>query len=182
MTVRSTLRASLIAATCIALASCVTAPPEPEPAPPAPAPAPTPTPPPVQQPTYENWMDAPRTPGDWYFRTTASGSQAVYGPADSEAIFALTCNRAERTITLTRAGHGTAPSAMRIRTETVERTLAAQGASTGLSTIAATLPATDPLLAAMAFSKGRFAVETQGLATLYIPSWPEVTRVIEDCR
>ena len=33
-----------------------------------------------------------------------------------------------------------------------------------------------------AFSKGRFAIETPGLATLYVPSYPEITRVIEDCR
>jgi len=33
----------------------------------------------------------------------------------------------------------------------------------------------------MALSKGRFAVETQGLETLYVPAWPEMTRVIEDC-
>ncbi len=71
---------------------------------------------------------------------------------------------------------------MNIRTETSDRAVPAQQAGTGLSMLAATLPAADPLLAAMAFSKGRFAVETQGLATLYIPSWPEVTRVIEDCR
>ncbi|MDG2003332.1 MAG: hypothetical protein P8J20_08375 [Novosphingobium sp.] len=48
--------------------------------------------------------------------------------------------------------------------------------------IAVTLPASDPLLDAMAFSRGRFAVETAGLPTLYVPSWPEVSRVIEDCR
>lgn len=175
-------RALAVAATCAALASCVTPPPAPPPPAPAPAPTPTPAPPPVERPTYDNWMDAPATPGDWYFRTTASGSQAVYGPTNSEAIFALTCNLPERTITMTRAGSAAGEVTMRIRTETRERTLAAQTASTGLSTIAATLPATDPLLAAMAFSKGRFAVETSGLATLYIPSWPEVTRVIEDCR
>jgi hypothetical protein len=44
------------------------------------------------------------------------------------------------------------------------------------------VPAQDPLLDAMAFSKGRFAVESAGLATLYVPPYPEVTRVIEDCR
>ena len=47
---------------------------------------------------------------------------------------------------------------------------------------AAGLPARDPLLDAMAFSKGRFAVEVAGLPTLYLPSWIEVSRVIEDCR
>ena len=44
------------------------------------------------------------------------------------------------------------------------------------------MPARDPLLDAMAFSKGRFALEVAGLPTLYVPSYPEVTRVIEDCR
>jgi hypothetical protein len=34
----------------------------------------------------------------------------------------------------------------------------------------------------MAFSRGRFAIETAGLPTLYVPSWPEVSRVVEDCR
>ncbi|RIV78209.1 hypothetical protein [Pelagerythrobacter aerophilus] len=172
-----------VATTCLALASCIT--PAPEPAPPAPAPepvAPAPAPLPVTQPTYDNWMDAPATPGDWYFRSTSGGSQAVFGPANSEAIFALTCNRAERTIAMTRAGSAAGATAMHIRTETRERAVPAQQAGTQLPMLAATLPAADPLLEAMAFSKGRFAVETQGLATLYIPSWPEVTRVIEDCR
>ncbi len=48
--------------------------------------------------------------------------------------------------------------------------------------LAITLNARDPLFDAMAISKGRFAVEVGGEATLYVPSWPEVTRVIEDCR
>lgn len=175
-------RALAVATTCLALASCVTPAPEPAPPPPAPEPAPAPAPPPVAPPAYDNWMDAPATPGDWYFRSTAGGSQAVFGPTNSAAIFALTCDRAARTITMTRAGSAAGATAMHVRTETRERAVPAQQAGTGLSMLAATLPASDPLLAAMAFSKGRFAVETQGLATLYIPSWPEVTRVIEDCR
>ncbi|WP_338445507.1 hypothetical protein V5F89_10015 [Pelagerythrobacter marensis] len=170
----------LAAAACIALASCVQPAPEPTPAPPPP-PAPQPAPPPVAQPSHENWMDAPATPGDWHFRTVDGGSQAVYGPASSEAAFALTCNRAQRAVTLTRAGTANGETTMHIRTETREQTLSASRAGRELPTIAATLPANDPLLAAMAFSKGRFAVETPGLPALYIPSWPEVTRVIEDC-
>jgi len=34
----------------------------------------------------------------------------------------------------------------------------------------------------MAFSRGRFALETAGQETLYLPSWPEISRVVEDCR
>ena len=46
----------------------------------------------------------------------------------------------------------------------------------------ASVPARDPLLDAMAFSRGRFAVEVSGGPTLVVPAYPEVTRVIEDCR
>jgi len=44
------------------------------------------------------------------------------------------------------------------------------------------LSARDPLLDAIAFSRGRFALEAAGLETLYLPAWPELSRVIEDCR
>ena len=48
--------------------------------------------------------------------------------------------------------------------------------------VIARIDARDPLLDAIAFSKGRFVVDVVGLPTLYVPSFPEVTRVIEDCR
>ncbi len=48
--------------------------------------------------------------------------------------------------------------------------------------MAVAIPARDPILDAMALTKGRFAIEAQGTQTLYIPAWAEVTRVIEDCR
>lgn len=71
---------------------------------------------------------------------------------------------------------------MRIRTETTERLLTANPSSDGRPLLIVELAAQDRLLDAMAFSRGRFAVETGGLPTLYLPAWAEVTRVIEDCR
>jgi hypothetical protein len=71
---------------------------------------------------------------------------------------------------------------MRVLTEFQDRALDAMPARSDPPTIAARIPTHDPLLDAMAFSKGRFAVEIGGLPTLYAPSWAEVTRVIEDCR
>ena len=38
------------------------------------------------------------------------------------------------------------------------------------------------MLDRIAFSRGRFAVQTTGLTSLAIPIWPEFTRVVEDCR
>lgn len=72
---------------------------------------------------------------------------------------------------------------MRIRTETGDRVLTGQplvGARNG--GVFVQLDSSDPLLDAMAVTKGRFAIETEGAPTLYLPSWAEVTRVIEDCR
>lgn len=48
--------------------------------------------------------------------------------------------------------------------------------------VAIELPARSPTLDEMAFSRGRFAVDVNGLPTLVFPAWAEVGRVIEDCR
>ena len=71
---------------------------------------------------------------------------------------------------------------MRMYTEARDASLSAQPQAGTVPMVVAALPARDPLLDAIAFSRGRFAVEVAGLQTLYLPSWPEITRVIEDCR
>jgi hypothetical protein len=71
---------------------------------------------------------------------------------------------------------------MRVMTEFQERALDAVPMRSDPATIVARVSVQDTLLDAMAFSKGRFAIEIAGMRTLYIPSYPEVTRVIEDCR
>jgi hypothetical protein len=40
----------------------------------------------------------------------------------------------------------------------------------------------DPLLDAIAFSRGRIGFSTSGLAAMVVPPWGEVGRVVEDCR
>ena len=158
------------------LAACV--PPSPEPTP-VPSPTPPPVaapvaPPPVAAPVYENWLDAPATPGDWRYVGGGQTSSARFGTAGPDLVIA--CDRASRRITIDRSGGATSGSAtMTIRTETQDRTLTTMDAS-------AVLPATDSLLDAIAFSRGRFAVELTGAPTLYVPAYPEITRVVEDCR
>ena len=112
------------------------------------------------------------------------GSQSV-ARFDGQALV-ISCNRDAAAVTLMRPGVAVAqvpvPVPVTIVTSAMNRTLSAI-AQPGLPpTIALTLPARDSLLDAVAFSRGRFAVETAGLPTLYVPSWPEVSRVIEDCR
>lgn len=163
------------------LAACIPPAPEPTPAPsPAPVVTPTPTPAPVVQPRPDNWMDARQTPGNWSYGAASGGTMAQYSSGNSP-VFALMCNATSRQISLTRLGSAASTGQMNIRTETSERALPVQRGATA-NALSATLQPRDPLLDAMALTKGRFAVETAGSAPLYLPAWAEVTRVIEDCR
>jgi hypothetical protein len=166
------------ALTVLALAACVP-PPEPTPAPsPTPTPAPVPTPTPTPQPFAGHWLDAPATPGDWTYRD----GLASFGQPGAQPLLTLRCDQPGGAVEIVRAGSAAAALQMRLLTEFQDRALDAMPARSDPATIVARVPARDPLLDAMAFSKGRFAVEITGLQTLYVPSWAEVTRVIEDCR
>jgi hypothetical protein len=128
-------------------------------------------------------MDAPQTPGDWFYIPQQGASIAAFGPAERQPLFAMRCDGASRTVSLGRTSASQVVQPMTIRTETVTRSFSATPAQGSVEhLVAASLPARDSFLDAMAFSKGRFAVEVAGEPTLYLPSWPEITRVIEDCR
>ena len=164
----------------LALHGCVP-PPRPAPAPapaPAPPPVPAPAPTPTPLPFTGHWMDAPATAGDWSYQP----GLAAFGVQGAQPLLMLRCDRAGGTIEISRSGAAGAPAAMRVLTEFMDRSLDAAPAVGDPATLVARVPSRDPLLDAAAFSKGRFAVEVTGLATIYIPSFPEVTRVIEDCR
>ena len=168
-----------------AIAACVPAPrpaPAPAPEPVVIRPTPTPTPLPVPQPSFADWMDAPRSAGDWSYRAQSGGSVAQFVEAGGAAQFAMRCDADSNAIVLTRTSQATQPVPLRIRTETVDRIVTAQPAGAAGAAVAIALTARDPILDAMALTKGRFAIEAQGTQTLYLPAWAEVTRVIEDCR
>lgn len=100
---------------------------------------------------------------------------ARFGPEQEPTLFSMTCDSRTGAIALMRGGASTATTMTVLTTATSRSLTITPGA-------AATLSARDPLLDAMAYSRGRFAVQVPGLAPLYLPSWPEVSRVIEDCR
>ena len=133
------------------------------PAPPPPAPVPPPP-----QPVAEAAPDLPLTPGDWSYAGEGGASAAVFGLAGAPA-FTLRCEVARRQVSLSVQG-GAQP--LRLLTSFGQRTLPA----------GAMLPASDPLLDEIVFSRGRFTVQADGLPALIVPTWPEPARVIEDCR
>jgi hypothetical protein len=170
------LRPALVLTALALVAGCVPPAAPPPPPAPAPAPAPTPAPAPPPAPLAADWQDWPRTPGDWRYARDASGSTASFGAAGARVATAR-CDRAARTVTLTRIGGTAAP--LTVRTSATTRVLRAVAAPDGG---AVTLAASDRLLDAMVFSRGRFTLEQPGLAPLVLPPWAELARVIEDCR
>ena len=130
-----------------------------------------------------HWMDAPITPGDWTYIDQGAFSFATYGTAQGGVVFGMRCDKANHKVSLDRISAQAEAVPMRIETESMTRLFTADPEQSGqVHILRAQLPAADPFLDAMALSKGRFAVELVGEPTLYLPSWPEVTRVIEDCR
>jgi hypothetical protein len=138
-------------------------------------------PPPPPPPAARDWRDVPLTPGNWFYRDEAAASQALFGPANSEASFIVRCDKARRQISLWREGL-TNGNAMVVRTTFTARNLPATVQREPLPYVIATVGARDPILDSMAFSRGRFAIEAPGLPMLIVPAWPEPARVIEDCR
>ncbi|MDX3901497.1 MAG: hypothetical protein QHC40_13450 [Sphingobium sp.] len=164
------------------LASCVAAP-EQRPAPPPasrPAPAPAPAPPPTPAPTPTEWQYRPVTPGDWRYRGDAGGSSAVFGMGASAPLLAIRCDRATRRVSFALAGAGSGP--MLVRTTYGATNWPATATSAALPETVATRAAADVVLDQIAYSRGKFGVEVQGLAPLILPAWAEVARVVEDCR
>ena len=152
----------------------------PRPAPRAPAPTPPrPTARPAATPSstvQAAWADAALSPGRWIYQPArGSGSRALFGPVNAPS-FQVACAPG-RSLNLTRSG--AAGGALTIRTTSTLRTLPGARSAQGLSV---QLPAGDPLMDAIAFSRGRFAVEADGLEPLIVPAWAEPARVVEDCR
>lgn len=71
---------------------------------------------------------------------------------------------------------------MEITTETTKRSFQVAQAEDTNPYLTADLDPNDTLFDAMAITKGRFAVGVEGMRTLYLPAWVEISRVIEDCR
>lgn len=182
MKANSALRLLTVIGALALLGSC-TAPPPPAPPPPAPKPAPPPPPPPPAPVPPANWRDIALAPGDWRWAIVNGRSTASFGVPGSAPLFTLACDKPIATVLLARSGPGgTQHMPMAVTTSTGTRPLLSEPLLSPPGWLVAELKASDPVLDAMAFSRGRFALDAAGTQTLALPSWPEVSRVIEDCR
>ncbi len=182
----------LLAAAALMLASCVapTKPAPPPPPPPAPAPVVVAPPPPPLLKLPADWRDAAQTPGDWRYTQMKQReirgtpfpaiTQATFSSSRTEDLFAITCERDTKQVQLGFKGMEADNSFITITTTAMARTLSAPASEDSWNSVS--LSPRDPILDAMAFSRGRFIIEVPGMGALYLPAWAELSRVIEDCR
>ena len=71
---------------------------------------------------------------------------------------------------------------MTVRASTSMKTFDAANTGGSPALVGVTLDPREPQLDAIAFSRGTFLVSIKGAADLVLPAWPEVARVVEDCR
>lgn len=127
--------------------------------------------------TVADWANAPLTPGGWVYHRSASNarSRATFGTRGAP-LFEIACTN-QGNIALFR--HGAAAGTITVRTSATLKQLPGSALAAGLSV---PVDENDAILDAMAFSRGRYAIEAPRVGTLIVPAWPELARVVEDCR
>lgn len=117
------------------------------------------------------------------YRQDERGSIALFGEAGRDAEFMLRCDKTRRTIFLSRKIFMPGGEVKtEIRTSAALKSFVMRPTGANPPYVATELDPRDPHLDAMAFSRGKFVVSTQGMPYLVVPNWAEVGRVIEDCR
>jgi len=119
--------------------------------------------------------------GAWSYAAIADGSEARFTGASGAVQLALRCTRSVWRVTISKAASAPATSIF-VWTTSVARTLAAPGFDVMTGRLNVQLAAYDPLLDAMVSSRGRIAVGAGTAPALVVPPWPELARVVEDCR
>lgn len=151
----------LAASGCTAIPQPETPPPAPRPVAPASAPAPPPTP-------SAGWEDRAVDRGAW--RYDAASRTAAFVPAGgANPLLSMTCSDSGIRMTSGLSGN------VSLRTSAGTDQIRFDGGSANLGN-------RDPRLDRIAFSRGRFALETPGGGALTLPVQSEIGRVIEDCR
>jgi hypothetical protein len=118
--------------------------------------------------------------GNWNYATIAGGSEANFVDSASRTQLTIRCTRLSRQVTILKPASTAAPFMWVWTSSQVKNVPATYDATS--AQVSASLPAFDPLLDAIASSRGRIGFSTSGLAALVVPPWGDVGRVIEDCR
>lgn len=118
--------------------------------------------------------------GNWSYQPTSDGSEASFADSTSNVQLIVHCTRATRHVTISKPASAAAPT-INVWTSSQTRSVPS-GFSPSSARLSMDFAPYDALLDAIATSRGRigFSVGTQ--PPLVVPPWPEIARVVEDCR
>jgi hypothetical protein len=118
--------------------------------------------------------------GNWTYAASADGSDAIFANALGASQLWVHCTRATRRVTIGKAAAAVAPF-VNVWTSSQTRSVASSfNPATGGLTMDFTNY--DPLLDAIATSRGRIGFSAGSEPPLVVPAWAEAAHVIEDCR
>jgi len=134
----------------------------------------------AQVPAVPDLSNATPLPGAWSYAALPGASESTFRDASARPQLWIRCTRASRQVSIARPAGAAAPFLL-VWTSSATRSLPASfDPATGR--ITAQLAMMDPLLDALAFSRGRIGVSVSGQPALAVPSYEEIARVVEDCR
>ena len=127
-----------------------------------------------------DFSDSPVSPGSWTYRAATGGSEAAFVDGTGATRMVIVCGKVTRLVTLSRVSAAPAAS-LSFRTTSATRDLGSRFDQPS-GRVITQVSAIDPLLDAIVFSRGRFAVSMPGSPALVLPAGAEVAHVVEDCR
>ena len=163
-------------ATLALLTGCVSAPPPPQ----VPLRRPVQAPRPLPVPAPDTVTSRPFTAGSWSYAGDPHSSNARFVDVSRTLLFSLQCDKRirETSLLVSRGAASVTPLAITLRASTSAKAVTGTG---GGPLAVVMLDRNDPILDAMAFSRGSFSVQA-GTSTFTLPARPELARVVEDCR
>jgi hypothetical protein len=118
--------------------------------------------------------------GTWSYAMTSGGAEARFADASGNLQLWMHCTRATRRVSIAKSAGGAAPL-LTVWTSSLTRSLPASYTPAN-ARLTVELAAFDPLLDAIASSRGRVGYSIGTQPALVVPPWAEASRVIEDCR
>ena len=142
--------------------------------------APTPTPTLTTQAVPAQAADGtPLTIGQWMVEETAGGASARFREQSGADALVLVCDRANRALSLSRAGTTAQPQRFRITIGAQKAdVMMAPGGALGLT---ATVDGTQPIFAAFADPAAVVELAGPGATALRLPGHPGISRVLAAC-
>ena len=118
--------------------------------------------------------------GNWSYAPSTDGGEAVFANASGYPQLWVHCTRGTRRVTIALPAAAAVP-VVDVWTSSMTRMVTPSfSASAGRTSVDFTNY--DPLLDALSNSRGRIGFALGNQPPLVVPAWPEIARVVEDCR